>query len=84
VRAETVATHVFVNPLVAVALGAWLGGERLQPAHFVSGLLILCSVSILTLGARRGRARLAPVAAPVDEVDAAVAARIAPECQAHG
>ena len=29
VRAEAVATHVFINPLVAVALGAWLAGEQL-------------------------------------------------------
>jgi drug/metabolite transporter (DMT)-like permease len=42
VRAETVATHVFVNPLVAVALGAWLGGERLQPAHFVARIAPEC------------------------------------------
>jgi len=48
-----VATHVFVNPLVAVALGAWLGGEQLRPAHFVSGLFILASVSVITLGQRR-------------------------------
>lgn len=52
VRADTVATHVFVNPLVAVALGAWLGGEQLRPAHLVSGLLILVSVGVITLGAR--------------------------------
>ncbi|HYZ89833.1 MAG TPA: EamA family transporter [Myxococcales bacterium] len=53
VRADTVATHVFVNPLVAVALGAWLGGERLRPAHLISGLLILASVSVILLGQRR-------------------------------
>jgi drug/metabolite transporter (DMT)-like permease len=53
VRADTVATHVFVNPLVAVAVGAWLGGEQLRPAHLVSGLFILASVSVITLGQRR-------------------------------
>jgi drug/metabolite transporter (DMT)-like permease len=53
VRADAVATHVFVNPLVAVALGAWLGGEQLRPAHLLSGLLILASVSVITLGQRR-------------------------------
>jgi drug/metabolite transporter (DMT)-like permease len=53
VRADTVATHVFVNPLVAVALGSWLGGEQLRPAHLVSGLLILASVGVITLGQRR-------------------------------
>jgi drug/metabolite transporter (DMT)-like permease len=64
VRADTVATHVFVNPLVAVALGAWLGGERLLPAHLVAGLLILASVVIITAGqprpARQASAPLEP------------------------
>jgi len=47
VRAEAVATHVFVNPLVAVALGAWLAGEQLRPAHLLSGLFILVSVCVI-------------------------------------
>jgi len=47
VRAEAVSTHVFINPLVAVALGAWLAGEQLRPAHLVSGLLILASVFVI-------------------------------------
>lgn len=53
VRTDAVATHVFVNPLVAVAVGAWLGGEQLGPAHLVSGLLILCSVCVILLGQSR-------------------------------
>ena len=53
VRADAVATHVFVNPIVAVAVGAWLGGERLAPAHFVSVGLILASVLVILGGARR-------------------------------
>src|SRR5438105_630611 len=56
VRVESVATHVFVNPLVAVAVGAWLGGEQLRPAHLVSGLFILTSVWVITLGPRRSPA----------------------------
>jgi len=62
VRTDAVATHVFVNPLVAVAVGAWLGGEKLQPVHFVSGLLILASVSVILLGQRQrqGSRRGAP------------------------
>ena len=50
VRTDAVATHVFVNPLVAVALGAWLGGESLHAAHLVAGLFILASVCVITLG----------------------------------
>jgi len=55
VRTDAVATHVFVNPLVAVAVGAWLGGEQLQAVHFVSGGLILASVLVILLGQRRKR-----------------------------
>src|SRR5438309_4700576 len=61
VRSDTVATHVFVNPLVAVALGAWLGGEQLRPAHLISGLLILASVSVITLGQRRPQVQDLPM-----------------------
>jgi drug/metabolite transporter (DMT)-like permease len=49
VRADAVATHVFVNPLVAIILGSWLGGERLESAALVAGVLILCSVCIMTM-----------------------------------
>jgi len=53
VKPAQVATHVFVNPLVAVALGAWLAGERLQPVHLVAGAFILASVLVIT-GTPRG------------------------------
>jgi len=66
VRADVVATHVFVNPLVAVALGAWLGGERLLPGHLVAGLLILGSVVIIT-----GRSAPAPPARPPRAIELA-------------
>lgn len=56
VRAEAVATHVFVNPLVAVAVGAWLGGEQLRTAHLVAGLFILASVFVTTLSPQRAPA----------------------------
>ncbi len=52
VRTDAVATHVFVNPLVAVAVGAWLGGESMTPAHLVAGVFILASVCVITLGKR--------------------------------
>jgi drug/metabolite transporter (DMT)-like permease len=53
VRTDLIATHVFVNPLVAVALGTWLAGEQLRIAHLVAGFLILASVCVLTLRLRR-------------------------------
>ncbi len=54
VRADAVATHVLVNPLVAVAVGVWLGGEQLRPVHLLAGLLILASVMVVLWG-QRGR-----------------------------
>ena len=53
VRTDAVATHVFVNPLVAVAVGAWLGNEQLMPVHLLAGLFILGSVCVITLGQPR-------------------------------
>lgn len=47
VRTEAVATHVFVNPLVATVLGAWVGGEQLRMAQLTAGALILLSVFVI-------------------------------------
>ena len=52
VRTDVLTSYVFVNPLVAVALGTWLAGERLRTAHLVSGFLILASVCVLTMRIR--------------------------------
>ena len=40
-------SHGYVNPLVAVALGAALAGEPITLAVVLSGLLILASVVVL-------------------------------------
>src|SRR3954464_2131492 len=74
VRTDAVATHVFVNPLVAVAVGAWLGGEQLQAVHFVSGGLILASVLVILLGQRRKRPVAAARAVAAVAAERAVAA----------
>jgi drug/metabolite transporter (DMT)-like permease len=85
VRTDMVATHVFVNPLVAVALGIWLAGEQLRAAHLASGLLILASVCVITLGFRhRARASHRPSApAPVALSDPRTAALCNAECRAR-
>jgi drug/metabolite transporter (DMT)-like permease len=44
VSASKVASHAYVNPLIAVALGAGLAGERLYPTTLLAALLILVSV----------------------------------------
>ena len=44
VSAGKVASHAFVNPVVAVALGAWLLGEPITRATLSGMALILVSV----------------------------------------
>lgn len=45
------ATYAFVNPVVALALGAWFGGEAFSPRALVAAALVIASVA-LTIGAR--------------------------------
>ena len=47
-----VATYAYVNPLVAVALGAAFGGERLSRGTLVAAALILGAVVMITLPPR--------------------------------
>lgn len=42
-----VASHTFVNPLVALGLGAWLGGETLGPRTLLASMLVLAAVVLL-------------------------------------
>lgn len=53
VRTDLVATHVFVNPLVALSLGAWLGHEVIPPSYLFAGALILGSVWLITVSKKR-------------------------------
>jgi drug/metabolite transporter (DMT)-like permease len=43
-----VGTYAYVNPVVALALGSWLGGEALTATTVTSGLLVLGSVALVT------------------------------------
>lgn len=53
-----IATHTFVNPLIALALGVWLGGEVLGTMTIVaSGLVLAAVVMLLSSGAQRRGAR---------------------------
>jgi drug/metabolite transporter (DMT)-like permease len=54
--ASTVGTYAYVNPVVAVALGAVLLGEALTPGLLVGGVLILVAVLLSTLRPRGGQA----------------------------
>jgi drug/metabolite transporter (DMT)-like permease len=51
-----VASHAYVNPVVAVLLGATLGGEALTPATLLgAGLIVLAVVAVVVA---RGRGRV--------------------------
>jgi drug/metabolite transporter (DMT)-like permease len=51
--ASTVGTYAYVNPVVAVVLGALVLDEPLSPAVLLGGVLILAAVLVTTLGVRR-------------------------------
>jgi drug/metabolite transporter (DMT)-like permease len=43
-----VGTYAYVNPVVAVVLGYWLGGEPLGLRTIAGGLFVLASVAAIT------------------------------------
>lgn len=53
---STVATHAYVNPLVAVLLGTLILGERLSLSALAGGALVLAAV-VLCVSEPRGRGR---------------------------
>jgi drug/metabolite transporter (DMT)-like permease len=68
------------EPVVGVALAAWLLNERLGPLQVAGGLAILASAVILQRSAATGDGTMRTVAAPAiegDEGDLGIAARIA-------
>jgi len=51
---QTLATsYVYVNPPVALAVGAWLGGEQIAPQTFGAIALILSALAVLGGGSMR-------------------------------
>ena len=60
--ASAVSTYAFANPIIAVALGAVVGGERIGAQALVSMALIIGAVGII-LVSRRRQAAVRPVAA---------------------
>jgi drug/metabolite transporter (DMT)-like permease len=57
---STVATYAYVNPIVAVALGALLLGETLEPRTLVAALLIIGAVVAMVSGRPREPEQGAP------------------------
>ena len=52
-----VATYAFVNPVVALLLGAMFAGEALSGRIAAAGVVIVAAVALITVG---GRARAGP------------------------
>jgi drug/metabolite transporter (DMT)-like permease len=56
-----VGTYAYVNPVVAVLLGFFLGGEALGPRTILGTLFILISVVVITTTRTKKAAAVAPV-----------------------
>src|ERR1700682_5367718 len=59
-----VSTYAYVNPVVAVVLGAILVGEALTPRILVAGSIILAAVALIVVARKRAAAADARTAAP--------------------
>jgi drug/metabolite transporter (DMT)-like permease len=61
-----VGTYAYVNPLVAVIVGYFLGGETVGPRTLLGTLLVLVSVVVITT-TRARKPAAAPLAEPLQE-----------------
>ena len=63
-----VSTYAFVNPVVAVALGALILGELITPTIVIGAAVIVVAVAFIILrqNAARGAERIAPIAEAAD------------------
>ena len=59
-----VSTYAYVNPVVAVVLGAIFIGEALTPRILVAGTIILAAVALIVVARNRAAAASARAAAP--------------------
>jgi len=68
VSVTAASTYAFVNPVVAVALGAVVLGEQVTPLTLVAAALIVGAVVLLLIGQRRKSAPAVAVEMPVRDV----------------
>jgi len=68
-----VGTYAYVNPVVAVALGYFVGGEAVGPRTLLGTLLVLVSVVTITTTPKAGPAARSSVIQPVAELSPAKA-----------
>ena len=55
VRASTVASYIFLQPVIAAAAGAVFLGERMTAWTMVAGVAILVGLALITIPIRRRR-----------------------------
>ena len=48
-----VATHAFVNPIVALFLGNLLRNEKISTSIIVSGVVVICGIALVVLGEKK-------------------------------
>ncbi len=72
VPTSAVATYALVNPVVAMALGAWLLGEHIEPSAIVASLLVLAGVALVLWPTRKTAP--AAIATPELAISATLAA----------
>jgi drug/metabolite transporter (DMT)-like permease len=48
-----VATHAFVNPIIALFLGNLLRNEKISTSIIVSGTVVVCGIALVVLGEKR-------------------------------
>lgn len=68
VSATAVSTYAYVNPLVAVLLGAWVLGEAITWLTVVAGLMIIVAVALILSSRMRDRGAMAEPPEPLTEV----------------
>jgi drug/metabolite transporter (DMT)-like permease len=62
-----VSTYAYVNPVVAIFVGAWLGSELINTRIILSALIIIGSVVVINLSRQtRIRGQDKPIASPAD------------------
>ncbi len=62
-----VSTYAYVNPLVALVLGALIGSETFGPRTLIAAAIILGSVALITMQAPNRTEKRQPAAEPVED-----------------
>lgn len=64
-------TYAYVNPVVAVALGAWFAGEVLTPRTLMASVVIIAAVVLIVTFGQRHSPSVSTRAAPHSATDPA-------------